>query len=1053
MTKRAGLSLLGAVLLAALGPGAAPPTPPVRFGRDVLPILSAHCFQCHGPDANARKAKLRLDTRDGALGVVTPGKVDDSELVRRITSDDADERMPPPAANRPLSAAEKDVLRRWVEQGAAWGRHWAYEPPERPPIPEIRNSKTEIRNSIDAFVFARLHAEGLAPSPEASRETLIRRVTFDLTGLPPTPTEVDAFLADYSPGAYEKVVDRLLASPRYGERQAAEWLDVARFADTNGYQNDFARSMWPWRDWVIAAFNRNQPFDQFVIEQLAGDLLPKPIRDQRIATGFNRNNRTVTEAGSIDEEWRIENAVDRVETTGETFLGLTVGCCRCHDHKFDPISQREFYGLLAFFNSVNEKGVYTEKPGNVPPMLQVRSPENDRRLKQFDTQIAAAEKTVSDEEEALPERQQRWEDERRSRPHPADPRDWAVRFPLAGDLHAQAADAVSATYQGPGQPVWADGPFGQALRLDGKGGFVDAGQAVTPERTKPFSYGGWVKPRGGGTVLSKMADDTRGFDLLLVRSEGSPPAHRVEVHLIHKWPENAIKVTTKEPLPADAWSHLFVTYDGSSKAAGVTIYVNGRKVAVAVENDTLSETIATPQPLRLGRRAADLAFDGELADLRIYPRALATGEVEALACEPLDRLLEVPPARRPDAGKELLEHMYRANYAAAWVAAKAALARLRKERTTYDKAIPTAMVMEDSPKPRPTYVLKRGQYDQPDKSQPVEPSVPAFLSPLAHEAGRPPNRLDLARWLVAPENPLTARVAVNRIWAQFFGAGLVKSAEDFGVRGDPPTHPDLLDWLATDFVASGWDVKALQRLIVTSATYRQSSRATPEQIRRDPENRLLARGPRFRLPAEAVRDAALAASGLLTERLGGPSVKPYQPTGLWEELAGGAGEGPYVQEKAANLYRRGLYVYRKRTVPHPELATFDAPSREVCQVKRSRTNTPLQALQLLNDVTYVEAARHLARRMLTEGGATPADRIAYGFRLTTARRPTTAEADVLMRGLERYRHEYAADAEAAKKFVHTGDSPVDESLEPIELAAYQAVASVILNLDETITRE
>ncbi len=709
--------ILGAALLLTLTLGGpcrgADAAPAVRFSRDVLPILAENCFQCHGPDEKARKAKLRLDTADGAAAVIKPHKSNESELILRVNAEDDDRRMPPPRTNRRLTAAQKDLLRRWVEEGAAWGKHWAYETPARPPLPPVKNGAW-ARNAIDFFILARLEKEGLAPSPEAARETLIRRVTLDLTGLPPTPREVDAFLADDAPGAYERLVDRLLASARYGERMAMDWLDEARYADTNGYQNDFARTMWPWRDWVIDAFNRNQPLDRFVTEQVAGDLLPGATQAQKIATGFNRNNRTVTEAGSIDEEWRVENAVDRVETTATVFLGLTMGCGRCHDHKFDPISQREFYQFFAFFNSVNEKGVYTEQRGNVPPLVRLPTPQDEARLAQFDGAIAAAER-----------------------------------------------------------------------------------------------------------ALRELESAKTGRDLLEAES-----------------------------------------------------------------------------------------------------RAL-----------------------------------------------KDRLAKLRKERAEYDQRVTSVMVMEDLPKPRETFVLKRGRYEMPDRSQKVEPGVPACLSPWP--AGAPRNRLGLARWLVAPDNPLTARVAVNRFWQHYFGTGLVKTAENFGLQGEPPSHPELLDWLATGFVRGGWDVKAMQRLIVTSATYRQASKAEPALLQRDPDNRLLARGPRFRLPAEVVRDNALAVSGLLVEKVGGPSVKPYQPPGLWEQLAGGAGEGPYVQDKAPGLYRRSLYVYRKRTVPHPALTTFDAPSREVCQVKRPRTNTPLQALELLNDVTYVEAARRLAEVMLTEGGRTP----------------------------------------------------------------------------------
>ncbi len=783
-----------ALALSTVAPGA-DPAPATRFSRDVLPILSENCFQCHGPDEKARKAKLRLDTREGILHVVKPRKAAESELVRRINETADDERMPPPKSTRQLTAAQKETLRRWIDEGAVWGKHWAYETPLRPPLPAVK-AQTRVRNAIDLFVLARLEQEGLTPSPEASREALIRRVTLDLTGLPPAPREVDAFLADRSPNAYEMLVDRLLASPRFGERLAMEWLDDARYADTNGFQNDFARTMWPWRDQVVTAINRNQPFDRFVIEQLAGDLLPNATLEQKIASGFNRNNHTVTEAGSIDEEWRVENAVDRVETTATVFLGLTMGCCRCHDHKFDPISQKEFYQFFAFFNSVNEKGVYTEQRGNVPPLIALPSPEDERRLRAFDGAITAVDRAVRELESANP-------------------------------------------------------------------------------------------------------------------------------------------------------------------------------------------------------------------------------------------------------GRELIEPDLRT--------LKEKAAKVRKDKSEYQQRIPSVMVMEDLKTPRPTFVLKRGRYDMPDAGQKVDPGVPSCLPPLPDSIPR--NRLGLANWLVSPDNPLTARVTVNRYWQRCFGTGLVKTAENFGLQGELPSHPELLDWLAAEFIHSGWDVKAMQRLIVTSATYRQASRATPDLVQRDPENRLLAHGPRFRLPAEVVRDNALAVSGLLVEKAGGPSVKPYQPAGLWEELAGGAGEGPYVQEKGAGLYRRSLYVYRKRTVPHPALTTFDASSREVCQVKRTRTNTPLQALELLNDVTYVEAARHLAQLMLTEGGRTPEARIGFAFRRAMARTPEAKELQVLARGLERYRKSFGGDREAALRYLGHGDSPVDAKLDPVELAACTATAAVILNLDETITKE
>jgi hypothetical protein len=1020
--------------------------PPMRFSRDVLPVLAENCFQCHGPDERARKAKLRLDDRAGLTSVVVPGKADASELIRRINATPADGRMPPAKSNRTLSAAQKELLRRWVNEGAAWGRHWAYEPPERVAPPAV-SSAARVRNPIDQFVLARLAREGLTQAPEAGREILLRRVTLDLTGLPPTPEELDAFLADASPDAYEKAVDRLLASPRYGERMAMDWLDAARYADTNGYQNDFARTMWPWRDWVINAFNENYPLDRFIVEQMAGDLLPNANRDQKVATGFNRNNRTVTEAGSIDEEWRIENAVDRVETTATVFLGLTLGCCRCHDHKYDPISQRDFYGFLAFFNSVNEKGVYTEQRGNVAPLLAVPSREQEERLRELTAAADRADAAVHLETTLLPEHQRRWELERLAAPLPAEPANLAFRCALDGGLGVVDAKVATANFRGKGAPEWVHGLAGKALRLDGKDdSYVDAGPAVNFSHSSPFSYGAFLRSRGDGAALSKMDDAAafRGFDLIVIGGKAT-------VHLVHSWPDNALKVAVKQALPRDAWSHVFVTYDGSGKANGVKIYVDGRPVATEVLSDKLSDTIETSQPLRIGKRSASAAFNGDLADVRIYSRTLTDGEVDTLASAPLERILRTPEAKRSSVDKETLARIYGERYAERLRDAKASAAKAHKALEQYQHQVPTVMVMEDRPTPRETFVLKRGRYDMPDKDQKVSVGVPGCLPALGAELPR--NRLGLARWLVAPENPLTARVAVNRFWQHYFGTGLVKTAENFGIQGEPPSHPELLDWLATEFVRTSWDVKALHRLIVTSATYRQSSHAADDLTLRDPENRLLARGPRVRLPAEVVRDNALAIGGLLAEKIGGPSVKPYQPAGLWEELAGGAGEGPYKQDKGPDLYRRSLYVYRKRTVPNPLLATFDAPAREICQVRRARTNTPLQALELLNDVTYVEAARGLAQLMLSRGGASAEGRLAYGFRRATARAPESAELKVLLRSLEYYRKTYTDDRPAADRLIHHGDSPPADKVDPTELAAYTAAAGVILNLDETITKE
>ncbi|MFO0909223.1 MAG: DUF1553 domain-containing protein [Isosphaeraceae bacterium] len=1045
-------AIVALTLLASGGRAAEPPA--VEFRRDVLPILSDHCFQCHGPDARARKADLRLDQKASALRtqepVIVPGHSSESEIVARLVSTDPDEVMPPASLKKPLSASQIATIRRWIDSGASWQEHWAFEP-IRPLDPPTSPWPASVRNPIDRFVHQGLKKDGLQPAPEADATTLIRRLSLDLTGLPPTLEEVDAYLADTSPSAYDRLVSRLLASPAYGERMASDWLDQARYADTNGYQNDFARTMWPWRDWVIRSFNRNQPLDHFILEQIAGDLLPHATRDQRVATGFNRNNRTVTEAGSIEEEWRIENAVDRVETTATVFLGLTMGCVRCHDHKYDPIPQPEFYRFLAFFNSVNEKGVYTETRGNVPPLVKVPSPREEQAIAALTAAIALGEHKLSESRARLAERQEIWEAQLVSRTSQEDePRDWLLRLALTGSLTLESTrqPAATARYVAGDKPTWIEGPGGQALRLDGTDrSYVETAMPIDLEGASAFSYGAWVRPTGSGTILSRMDDANafRGFDLLV------QDQLRVEVHLVHTWPTDALKVITRTPLSKSSWSHVFVTYDGSKKADGVKLYINGEVQPVDVEVDHLQGTIRTDQALRIGRRSTAFPFHGDLADVRIYARTLPVAEVQKVLASPILAIARIPRAKRTTEQIERIARYYREAVDEDDRATSASLAALRKQKDDAEKTIPTVMVMEDTAKPRETFVLKRGRYDMPDPSSKVEPGVPSCLPPLPSDAPR--SRLGLARWLVSPENPLTARVMVNRIWEHHFGVGLVKTSENFGMQSEPPSHPELLNWLAGELIRSGWDLKALHRLIVSSAAYRQVSRASAESIARDPENRRLARGPRFRLPAETVRDNALAISGLLVTRLGGPSIKPYQPAGLWDELAGGAGEGPYVQDQGPNLYRRSLYVYRKRTVPHPAMANFDAPSREFCQVKRPRTNTPLQALELLNDVTYVEAARGLAELMITRGGASPSERIAWGFRRATARRPSDREAQVLLSGLERYRELYRQSPPTARELTRIGASEPPRGIDETELAAYTATASVILNLDETITRE
>jgi hypothetical protein len=1029
--------------------------PKVGYRRDILPLLSDRCFKCHGPDSATRQAGLRLDGHDTAtaeldsgMKAIVPGDTAQSALVERIMSEDPDLAMPPVDSGKSLSTEEKQRLVRWIEEGAEYEPHWAFVAPVRPPVPETTHPQ-RVNNPIDAFVQSRLEVEHLEAAPRASKERLIRRVYFDLIGLPPTLAEIDAFLADESPDAFDRVIDRLMQSPHYGERMAALWLDGARYADSNGYQNDFARQMWPWRDWVIAAFNAHMPYDQFVTEQLAGDLLPNATLQQRIATGFNRNHRTVTEAGSIEEEWFVENIVDRVETTSTVFLGLTIGCARCHDHKFDPFTQREFYQLFAFFSNINEKGVYTETRGNVPPLVKVITLEHEAKLAEFDAKIDVIEKQLSEQMARLAPHRDAWV---KSLAEPADRTEPEAVASI--DLRNDTAARVAVT----GDEVQADaGSVAPERRTDlfGPSAAFDRKQHLTysslnfPPADRPFSWSVWVKPSGEGAILSKMDSATaRGADLYLF-ADG-----KVGLHLAHAWPANALKVITQQPLARDKWSHVIATYDGSSKATGVNIYVNAKKQEVTAEADQLTGSFAVDQPFRVGMRSSDGALHAALADVRLFHHALAQGETEKVFQGSLRRgLQDTKPDRLDEALRAQFDEMLLANSKDPFVVkvaeTKRAMESAQAEKARYDAAIPTTMVMEELSEPRKTYLLQRGRYDLPDKSEQLMPNVPGALPPLPADAPR--NRLGLARWLVSPENPLTARIMVNRLWQRFFGVGLVKSPDNFGIQAEPPSHPELLDWLATELIQSGWDLEHIQRLIVFSHTYQQQSELPPELYGRDPENRLLARGPRHRLPAETVRDNALAISGLLVPKIGGPSVMPYQPERLWEELAGGAFE-VYTQGHGDDLYRRSLYVYRKRTVPHPSMSTFDAPSWEFCQVKRAVTNTPLQALALLNDVTYVEAARRFAERMMTEGGGTPESRLTFAFRLATGRSPTAAELSTLRSSVEKHMARFRQSPAAAEQFVSHGESPRDKSLDVVELAAHTAVASVLLNMDETVSK-
>jgi hypothetical protein len=1044
LTCRRQIPLLALLLtvLPAAAPAADALPDKVEFNRDIRPILSDACFQCHGPDAKKRKADLRLDTETGAFAPLAegktfvPGKPEESIAWKRISSSKAGERMPPQRSARPLTAVEKVLIKRWIEQGAKWQKHWAFLPPRRPAISVVQQRR-QVRNPLDAFILDRLERRGLRPAPEADRVTLIRRVTLDLTGLPPTPAEVDAFVADTRPDAWERVVDRLLASPRYGERMAIRWLDAARYADTNGYQSDGERIQWRWRDRVIDSFNENLPYDRFTIEQLAGDLLPGASLEQVIASGFNRNHRGNGEGGIIPEEYAVEYVADRVETTATVWLGLTMTCCRCHDHKYDPISQKEFYQVFAFFNNVPERGKAV-KYGNSPPVVLSPTRAQQERLNALDRDLARVETKVKSLAPQLQKGQSEWEKSLES--------DWksqpTVEEGLLAHLPLDGPSGKAKFVDGPA--AFAAGKLVGAADFDGKR-FIDAGDIGRFGFYDRFSLAAWVLPKGkkGGTIVSRMQDEPHGDGYSVVLSHG-----RIQVNLVKRWLDDAIRVETERTLPSDAWRHVLVTYDGSRVADGVKVYIDGEPWKLRVHLDDLNQSFDTKAPFRIGAGGGrDSRFAGRIEDVRLYRRALPADEAAALAVpETVAAIAHIGPEKRTAGQARKLRMYYLAHHAPAEIREAYRLRHeLSKQRQRLVDSFPTTMVMREMPAPRQTHILTRGQYDRPGAK--VQPGVPANLSPWP--AGQKLDRLGLARWLVDPQNPLVARVAVNRVWQMLFGTGIVKTVDDFGSQGEWPSHPELLDFLAVEFRDSGWDVKGLIRRLVTSATYRQSSRVTPGKWKIDPENRLLARGPRLRLSAEMIRDQALAASGLLVERLGGPSARPYQPGELWRELA----DTDYQRDSGEGLYRRGLYTFWKRTVAPPAMVTFDAGGREACTVRETRTNTPLQALNLLNDVTFVEASRVLAQRVLRQAGPSAEERLTLAFRLVVARRPRPEELKVLRAGLTRHLEHYKRDHRAALKLAGAGEAPRDPTLNAAELAAYTAVCGVILNLDEAITKE
>jgi mono/diheme cytochrome c family protein len=1202
----AGLSLAATfpVDAASKSAKAAPASSKIDFNRDIRSLLSDNCFACHGPDDKERKAKLRFDDKVAALKpaksgdyAIVPGDPAKSKLIERITSKDPDDLMPPPKTGKKLNAQQIELLRRWIQEGAKFEGHWAFTAPERPALPTVKDTKWS-RNEIDRFILARLEKEKLKPSPGADKVTLIRRVTLDLTGLPPTLAEVDAFVADTTPTAYERVVHRLLNSPRYGEHMARYWLDAARYADSHGYHIDSERSMWKWRDWVVDAFNQNKPYDQFTIEQLAGDLLPEPTSDQKVASGYVRANMSTGEGGAIVEEYQTKYTFDRTETTSTIWLGLTMTCCRCHTHKYDPITHREYYGLYSFFNNLNESVMDGNKP-NPEPFMKLPSPEQSKRQAQLKTLIAEGQKKVDAPVPELDTAQTAWESKWHGKlsagwttlvpakisstasngpaftvledqsilaegtnpesdvhevivkvgseasiaalrlealPHDALPKksssraddgvfrlsefeaevvaptkapiDWKegekpvdekaakqaeapkpkkLKFTQAVASSAASAREIDKAIDGKADTGWGvepaaateaqtalfvlaepvkvtkDSELRLRLRYEASkskraiGHFRLAAaqndelvQLLNPPKAEPWQVIGPFKTEGLHQGFTNVFEPEREIDLKKkfagVRDEikwnakpdfedGKNNLLVQDLHGIH----GAYYLYRTLKVPAARKLDLSLRADDALK-----LWVNGKQVIERAEEKPGDGLLRATVDLKQGENkllfkivtvqgAAYFTFNKDLGDTDAVPADVAAvlATTKKLVGAQLTKVRNFYRREHSPDFKQLFESMDK------W----------REEDTAVDKAIPVTMVAKEMDKPRDTFILVRGEYDK--KGDKVEPGLPAILPPLPK--GAPTNRLGLAKWLVDPSHPLTARVTINRFWQQYFGTGFVKTAEDFGVQGENPSHPELLDWLATEFIRTGWDVKEIQRLIVTSATYRQSSRTSPELYGRDPENRLLARGPRFRADGEVVRDSALFISGLLSQTRGGRAVKPYEPPGLWEAVSFNNSQ-KYVPDKGESLYRRSLYTYWKRQSPPPNMLLFDAPTREYCVVRRPRTNTPLQALALMNDLQFVEASRAFAQRIMMEGGTSAGDRINHAFRLATSRLPVAAEVKVLQEIFNQQLAEFRRDRGAAEKLLGAGNFKANGDLDQSELAAWTTIASMILNLDETVTK-
>ena len=1043
------LALLALLAAPAFGADA------VQFNRDIRPLLADHCFHCHGPDPGTRKAGLRLDTEAGFFApradkqgnqeppTIIKGQPEKSTLYQRMLSKDEDEIMPPPETHKPLKPEQIALVRRWIEQGAPWQPHWSLVAPRKAEPPVVADAAWNA-HPVDRFVRARLDAAGLRPAEEADARTLLRRVSLDLTGLPPSPEFLDRHLPKsgdrLTDAALGAVIDELMALPAYGEHRARYWLDAARYGDSHGLHFDNPREMWPYRDWVVKAYNANQRFDQFTLEQLAGDLLPNPTESQLIATGLQRCNVTTNEGGTIAEENLANYAADRVQTLGWVYLGLTTNCAQCHDHKFDPITQKDYYSLAAFFRNTTQKALDGNTKDGRGPIIHVPTDADRPRWQALPAEILAANQALETTRNAAQADFKQW----LATAKPAD---------LDGDLPSKGLLAHLSLDEGQGVPAGtkATGPLNwqkngrdAAAPVFRKDATLELGDVGNFRTKQPFSVSAWVRaPKSDAIVtLAARMDDARGSRGWSLYQMGGT----VGFYLVADWPNDALEVVTAKPAAKpDVWQHVLVSYDGSGKASGVRLFVDGQAIETKAKLNKLRSDVRAETPTRLGQRSQSQVFEnGSLQDVRFFGRALADHEAMLLA--------KVPKLRRYLAGKPderqkglLLEH-YLLTRRADFREAGEKLARLTAEQKAIRDRSPITHIQEERKDTMPmANILLRGAYDKlGDK---VDAAVPVALGRLPE--GAPKNRLGLARWIISPENTLTARVTVNRMWQELFGAGLVKTSEDFGIMGTLPSHPELLDWLAVDFRENGWDVKRFYRLLLTSRTYRQAAVITPEKLEKDRDNTLFSRGPRFRMDAEMIRDYALAASGTLSPRMGGPGTKPYQPENIWEVV--GVGIQPYRQDKGENLYRRSVYNYWRRMAPPASLELFNAPSREVSCVRRDRTNTPLQALVMMNDPQYVEASRQLAQRALRLAGDDAARLDAAAVRLLC--RPLRAEEkQVLREGLAHFRAHYSARPADAEALLKVGDSPADAALPKPELAAWTMVCSQILNLDEVLNK-